>query len=239
MLFADFRKKRQRNAPSTQAEPVVVAESPHDMTDDTPVPGLVAAGKDDDDLSGVELKAYARKNELPTEKVWDLIRTGKLVARTENGFVYVYGSSVPVGITGRMPMTTNSESDADDHLHHALPPLPQKDERNALAVVHHSSAEVALLMDHLSLAKEQNLEILRMTQQSVEQMRSMTEQIISSKNEILTQKDVVIHAKEAVINKQNEELATLRQQLDEEKLKQRRLKQDLEDMEMLTKTLGL
>src|SRR4051812_8144563 len=100
MLFAEFRKKRERKRSTNQqlvedgqtaspleAEPALI-DPPHEAQ-------KINVHQDTDDIHGLELKAYARKHDLSVEKLWEMIRTGQLVARTENGFVYVYGASFP------------------------------------------------------------------------------------------------------------------------------------------------
>lgn len=79
--------------------------------------------------------------------------------------------------------------------------------------------EVALLLDHLSLAKEENREILRLTQDAMQRVSNMTDQLVKLKDELLSTKDQqltqmheIVKAREAEIlrlKRQNEDLETL------------------------------
>ena len=57
---------------------------------------------------------------------------------------------------------------------------PIVDTRNSYA-----STEIALLLDHLSLAKEENREILKLTNAAMSQIKSVNEMVISSKDELI------------------------------------------------------
>lgn len=85
------------------------------------------------------------------------------------------------------------------------------------------SPELALLLDHLSLAKEENREILKMTQESIRKVSELSDTIVEMK-------DAVIEAKDAQINALREQL-----QMRDRALKE--LRQHNEDLEMLTRTV--
>jgi hypothetical protein len=83
--------------------------------------------------------------------------------------------------------------------------------------------EVALLIDHLSLAKEENREILNFAQQSLAQVREITSQIVSSKDELLRLREEKIQLLEEKLARNLHEL--------------KKLSQEKEDLEMLTMEL--
>ena len=74
-----------------------------------------------------------------------------------------------------------------------LPPIPVKiknDFREPIfetRVLTNSPAsnEIALLLDHLSLAKEENREILKLTNAAMAQIKSSNEMVISTKDELI------------------------------------------------------
>ena len=101
--------------------------------------------------------------------------------------------------------------------------LKQKRNFLALMVTHQTHPEVALLLDHLSLAKEENKEILQMAQKSLDQVKEITREIVATK-------DSLLEAKEEKIKLLEEKLAAKDKDLN-------KTKQSLEDLEMLTRTL--
>ena len=106
----------------------------------------------------------------------------------------------------------------------SLPNLPQtKEEFLGLDGNPSNSPEVALLLDHLSLAKEENKEILQMAQKSLDQVKEITREIVATK-------DSLLEAKEEKIKLLEEKLAAKDRDLN-------KTKQSLEDLEMLTRTL--
>ena len=86
------------------------------------------------------------------------------------------------------------------------------------------STELALLLDHLSLAKEENREILRLTQDTLTKLSAMTDAVVQMKDEVIKSKDL--------------QLATMQQAIAEKERNLSQLRQDKEDLEMLNRTLG-
>ena len=84
--------------------------------------------------------------------------------------------------------------------------------------------EIALLLDHLSLAKEENKDILKLTQNAISQITSMTNSMLSLKEELLTAKD--------------DQLKLYKQHMDAKELQLNMLKQEVEDLKMLTRFLS-
>ncbi len=86
-----------------------------------------------------------------------------------------------------------------------------------------TNTELALLLDHLSLAKEENREILKMTQESIRKVTELTDTIVEMK-------DTVIEAKET-------QIMFLRDQLETREKEIRKLMQQKEDLEILAQTI--
>jgi len=86
-----------------------------------------------------------------------------------------------------------------------------------------TNTELALLLDHLSLAKEENREILKMTQESIRKVTELTDTIVEMK-------DTVIDAKETQIMFLKEQLETREKEI-------RKLMQQKEDLEILAQTI--
>jgi hypothetical protein len=86
-----------------------------------------------------------------------------------------------------------------------------------------TNTELALLLDHLSLAKEENREILKMTQESIRKVTELTDTIVEMK-------DTVIEAKET-------QIMFLKDQLETREKEIRKLMQQKEDLEILAQTI--
>ncbi len=86
-----------------------------------------------------------------------------------------------------------------------------------------TNTELALLLDHLSLAKEENREILKMTQESIRKVTELTDTIVEMK-------DTVIDAKET-------QIIFLKDQLETREKEIRKLMQQKEDLEILAQTI--
>lgn len=176
-------------------------------------------------LEGLTLADYATKNQLSESEVWKLLRQGELVGRTHCGKLIIY----PEPTTGLPPLEKARSSQADKN----LPPLPHiQMERSAvetggfLSVTgeRSSSPEIALLIDHLSLAKEENREILKMTQESIRKVSEMSDSIVEMKDAVIDAKDAELHA--------------LKEQLKATDSQNAKLRQDNEDLNMLARSLA-
>ena len=170
-----------------------------------------------DDL-GLTVPAYAQQQLLSETEVWRRLRRGQLVGRSTGGQLLIYPTASALAAASE------------------LPPLPLDAEAGARAGAANEGAaflslsgdrgqapELALLLDHLSLAKEENREILRMTQDSIRQISRMSEHIVQMKDEVIAGK--------------NSELAALQAKLATQGAEIRRLQQHSEDLEMLARTL--
>lgn len=191
-----------------------------------------SVGANHPELDGLAIEEYARRQNISTEDVWNRLRRGQLVGRTSRGKVLVYESISAAAIAAPAPaLRQGVEGD--------LPPLEfgasiepgatRQDPLTGAMVALESaglpqSTELALLLDHLSLAKEENREILRLTQDTLTKLSSMTDAVIQMKDEVIKTKDT--------------QLAALRDALDEKERAISRVLQEKEDLEILNRTLG-
>lgn len=162
----------------------------------------------DAEFAGEELHDFAAARGLTEQDVWAQIRNGDLIGRSFGGKLYVH----------------------EPHGAHAvdnLPPLPLDEgtleERHLVASVPQAT-EVALLLDHLSLSKEENREILKLSQDSISRVTQMADTIVAMKDELLKARD--------------EQIDGLREKLKSRDAEISRLQQELEDMKMLAATLS-
>ncbi len=194
MLFDFFKKKSTTGLPETDPE---VAQVP-------------AAGNDDD-IAGTELREYAARHGISHDEVWTSIKDGQLVARTENGFVYVYGQH-SVALT---PL----------HLQD-LPPPPVTSQ--ALA----DTQDLKELIEHLSSSRDQTETLLRFAEDSLAQLKDLNHQLMVAKD----RECEALHERHA---KQQREMELLQKQLDREKSEKIKLLREVEDLQMLTKAAGI
>jgi len=231
-LFPEFRAKRNKKPKkiSPQAAPdPAIDELPPEVTPAAspagPALSLSLTGTPEDDIEGVELHAYARKYQTDVDAVWKKIRAGQLVARTENGFIYVYGKHIPAHDFSGGYAAADDEGDRD------LPPLPRPEASSLPAAINTAaSAEVALLLDHLVMSREEHRHLLVLTQDSINRISRMSESVITMKDNLLDEKERLLHA-------QDEQIKNLKAEISRNDQEARRLKQSVEDLEMLARTL--
>lgn len=166
----------------------------------------------DVEFVGEELQRFAAARGLDEQDVWTRIRNGELIGRSFGGKLYI-----------NEPNEMGELSAAVDE----LPPLPEEadlaDEQHLVPSVPQST-EMALLLDHLSIAKEENREILRLSQDSISRVTHMADTIVAMKDDLLKAKD--------------EQIDGLREKVKSREVEIARLKQELEDLKMLAMTLS-
>jgi hypothetical protein len=185
---------------------------------------------DDTEIDGLELSAAAQILGVSVDDIWRQVRNGKLIARTERGQVLVYTDCEFIsGLEGLPPLPSSSVT--IEPIPTSASEEPQKAVRmeelypSALVQSHQPSdrQEIALLIDHLSLAKEENREILRLTSESMSKLSEMTDRMLEMKDSIIASKE--------------EQMQILKQRLAEQSSELRQALQQKEDLETLTEAL--
>jgi len=191
--------------------------------------------------NGLPLEAYAQANALSEAEVWRRLRRGQLVARHDGERLLVYeelpAEPTDFSLKDLHASLAKEESAAEiDPFKGAggavkaelepgdLPPLPGAESRPgasskdpasgaylALSGRRTESPELALLLDHLSLAKEENREILRLTQDSIRKVTELTDSIVEMKDTVIEAKDAQILALEQRLRAAEGEIKNLRQ----------------------------
>ena len=192
------------------------------------------------ELDGLSIEDYAHRQAMTTDEVWIKLRRGQLVGRTSRGKVLVYESISAAALA--VPGLTSTATSAGGSSRHSadgdLPPLEfgasghlaERGSATSSAMVTMDnmqgpqSTELALLLDHLSLAKEENREIIRLTQDTLTKLSSMTDAVVQMKDEVIKTKDM--------------QLAEFQHALKEKDRNISQLRQEKEDLEILNKTLG-
>lgn len=164
----------------------------------------------DHEIDGLELSEAARTLGVSIDEIWKRIRNGRLIARTLRGKVLVYTDmndflmqeGLPPPPTMPMQSTTAAPIASIEHVSPQLPVI-----YGGQAGSH--SQELALLIDHLSLAKDENREILKLTQDSMSRLTQMTDAIIEMKDAMLAAKDEQVTILKETLSNQAEELVRI------------------------------
>ena len=229
MLSGFFNRKNSRRLPQDQirAEPSLSDHS----AETNPTPSEPSHQRAGAHHAGLAIGDYARQLQVTTQTIWADIQRGALPARMINGEIFVFpdasviAETTPQGAAKKEPeINPRGEDTGFTHEHELLPPLA---ERSTRALVHRADGtaitDMTLLLDHLSLAKEENKEILRLTKDSIERITAMTDSLMAMK-------DDVIKTKEHEISLLNREISGRDQELN-------KLRQELEDLQMLAESL--
>ena len=190
---------------------------------------FVGRASDDDDIDGMELSKAARHLGVSIDEIWRRVRNGKLVARTSRGQVMVYtDASTVIAMEGLPPLPNTAAPEWTRSVVNSDDSKSAETDYNQISVIGErvSSSdrqEVALLIDHLSLAKEENREILRLTHESMSRLSEMTDKMLDMKDSIISSKD--------------EQMQILKQRLAEQTEQLRQVLREKEDLETLTEAL--
>lgn len=202
------RKPKSAAGQDASAEPQVTAPSGPLAT--TPEPSVTTPSRVGATVArGVPLAEFAKRHSVSESEVWRRLRAGELLGRSERGGLMILDEG---------PIDASPSE---------LPPLPSDPQDGFMAISpgpQGTSSEVALLLDHLSLAKEENREILKMTQEAIRRVTELSDSVVAMKN-------AVIEAKDTQIDALREQLATREERI-------RQLLQRTEDLEMLARALS-
>ena len=125
------------------------------------------------------LEQYALLKNISAESAWQQVQGGKLLARFDGEDVIVFLQKNTDFLGVRKPEKAGATASA---------PLPVQYAGLEKFGENHMSAELALLVDHLSLAKEENLEILKLTQTIIKEEKArnhtLTEELNSIQQEV-------------------------------------------------------
>ena len=196
---------------------------------------FVGPSIEDSDIDGMELSDAAQALGISSDEVWRRIRNGVLLGRTVQGKVLVFTDLNCITDSGNV---VGAEFERVGAVAEAvLPRFPAALERitdNSLygnaqqstflqPLDDASSREVLLLIDHLSLAKEENREILRLTQDAMSRLTQMT--------------DAMLEMKDALISSKDEQMSILKLRLSEQAADLTRALKENENLETLTNAL--
>lgn len=204
---------------------------PQPLLNDTVFVGSVTP---DDEIDGLELTAAAQVLGISIDEVWKRIRNGLLIARTNKGQVLVYTDMAEALALEGLPPPPAAASLSGGTQSATRGQITRIQKDSEVNDVHPISVQVpsiagtqelALLIDHLSLAKDENREILRLTQDSMARLTQMT--------------DTILEMKDAIIASKDQQLDLLKQQMTEQSKDLVRVLKEKEDLETLTQALQI
>ena len=175
---------------------------------------------DDVDIDGMDLETAAQTLGIGVEDLWRRIRNGPVMARSMRGKVYVYAHVAPSpGVSHQAAGIQAAEE---------LPPAPAEVPSPRQIVVTQmtesvpnadlgsnlelANREISLLIDHLSLAKDENRDIIRFTRESMNRLTDMTDTMLQMKDEVISAREQQVEMLNERMRIQTEELrAALRE----------------------------
>ncbi len=205
MIFGTFWKKPVVNPDILQGNHAEFIENRHL---DSP----------EDDIAGIELHSFASSRGITSDAVWEKIREGKLIARTENGYVYVYGNAVPALLTNSDALLEQSD----------YPPISERHQ----IIPHDDAGHVQALIEHLTISRDHTQSLLKFAEDSLAQMKLVTDELIRSKDRELELQRQLNHQNEVALTSSEALIAA-------EKAQKIKLMQEVEDLQMLTKAAGI
>lgn len=184
--------------------------------------------------SSLTIEEYSKVHAVSATQIWADIKAGKLIAKEVNGKIIIFNSkpnyenSSTEGrkvkgasfneLSASRQRTENTRGGATSYVAQERPgklpklpslPIPSRGSRQA---------EISLLLDHLSIAKEENQEILKLAQKSLAQVKDVTNQIIASKDEVIAAKEEKIKALEQRLALADEKLVKVQRELEDEQI---------------------
>lgn len=199
--------------------------------------------------AGRTLSEYCEAFEVSPASVWQRIRRGELISRTLDGRLKIFERGVdPTPLERSFGATAFGPSDDSDHTLQGLPDLPIMEENDTsdanakLPTVQNSNVtvlesfapnntEIALLLDHLSIAKEENKEILRMTQDSIAKITAISEQLAETKDQMIDDQRRMLAEKDLVVDVLQEKMDAMRLELSRLKEVQSAESKEIEEIE--------
>ena len=180
---------------------------------------------------GIPIEDYAEKFVLSETEIWRRLRSGELLGRTVKGRLLIYPpESMDVDMAELPPLPEGYQSS---------PRAGASPERSSnffgLSEDQTNGPELALLLDHLSLAKEENREILRLTDHSLRRVSELSDALVQMKDAMIIAKDAELAA---LKRERDLEIARLQDKLAASERENKKLKQQSEDLEMLARAMA-
>jgi hypothetical protein len=201
---------------------------------------------------GIDISSYCEQNHSSKSEIWQKVRRGELLAKHSGGMLWIIDPSLPTEPelefdesaiesdhkTLPSGSTNSTKSEGSVGFDSGLPPIPSGTAQNESSSGNpRESVELALLIDHLSLAKDENREILKMAQESLERISSMAERVVSTKEQLIKEKEVRLNEQSDMLSTQREQIELLKVRLQSQEQDMLKLRREVENLEILSRSL--
>lgn|GEM_PF-1884887 len=186
----------------------------------------------------MDIDQYASDHAMSKSEVWNLIKQGKLVGRQVRGKILIQTEGISAEDLEKI------EENNADRAHVSIAPYGQSTPSlqavrlPELKFAGDQPTELALLLDHLSLIKDENREILRMAQESISKISEMAEQVVLAKDETIRERDQRMKEQSLRLDLQSDQIELLKHKISGQESDILDLKRNIEDLETLTRTLS-
>ncbi len=161
----------------------------------------------DSEPEHLSLEQYASLKNISIEAAWTQVQRGQVLARFKDDELSIFLQEAP-----RLNYSAPKPSQ------NMLMPLPQSNHRQQNQIVSNSPSELSLLIDHLSLAKEENLELIRFTQSTLTEMRQTYEAGAKLKEQAIAEAKTQTQLAEEKLAKALMDIENLKQQIEDLKM---------------------
>lgn len=221
-LTKNFLKKNKKKKSSNTPEQRTVKGASLDVDEEAKQNTATVKTEEFDTIQSqnlLSIKDYCVEKSLNQNQVWQLIHQGKVEAKRIDQQVFIHN-----------PEETNEEEikfeAAEEHLlnttDHQTPNTPTVMPTTMYAPVHEQTDDKRAFLNYLATVKEENKQVLSLTQQVLQQMQHMNSKVESLQAEVLEMK-----------TQENKRLST---DLDKKEQETNNLKQEMEDLKLLLKT---
>ncbi|MBF0442878.1 MAG: hypothetical protein HQK54_13310 [Oligoflexales bacterium] len=189
----------------------------------------------------IDIESYAASTKKSRKEIWNQIKTGEIPGKCILGKIfiypkgegtnqeqYVFHNDPHINPFTIAPLRTNDINQKKDIADISLNETEANKINRAENNIHKNeetqkTSEMALLIDLLSLSKEENKELMRITSESITSIDEATKKAMSAKDDLLKSKDLQIENFKNIIV-QNEKTIS-------------KLNQEIEDLNILNKIL--
>ncbi len=186
----------------------------------------------------LDIDQYAHAHSISKAEVWNLIKQGKLVGRQVRGKILIQTEGIRAEEFENIEKNSNYPAEISIASYGQSTPSMQTIRLPELKLSGDQPTELALLLDHLSLIKDENREILRMAQESISKISEMAEQVVLAKDDVIRERDQRLKEQSLRLDLQSDQIELLKHKLTGQESDILDLKRNVEDLETLTRTLS-
>lgn len=172
------------------------------------------------DFDGMTIDQASIAMDIGIDELWSKVKSGQLLARTLAGEVRIYSSieksNDDIAKLANLPAPPLKEIQSTEIQSSEV----QFDPTVIVATMTHSNedhhgsqnsskGELAAIVHHLNLAKEENREILKLTSESMSRLTQMTDAVINMKDELIIAREAQLQELQSELKAQDEQIRNL------------------------------